>query len=155
MARAYQFFGARLWTVTYKQTAGNSSCSPCPHTSSEYSRTTCLSWANARTQCQGQGSNTDLVVILSSAKNVEVTAYLTSFTDWGTGCNGPYPWIGASGCASGKCTWIDGSAWSFTGPGFAVDSTHLHYYVDGRWGTHGGTNTAKGICERKIFTCPL
>jgi hypothetical protein len=34
----------------------------------------------------------------------------------------------------------------FTGPNFSVDNVALHFYTDGRWGTHTATATAIGKC---------
>jgi hypothetical protein len=49
-----------------------------------------------------------------------------------------------------SCEWVNGIAWSYTGPNFAVDDPYLHFYTDGKWGTWGGGNTAIGICERSV-----
>ena len=72
---------------------------------------------------------------------------MQSFSDYNT-CQGPYPWIGATGCTGSSCTWVDGSPWSYVGPGFNVDDPNLHFYTDGRWGTWGNSGEAIGICER-------
>jgi hypothetical protein len=128
-------------------------------TSSEYFRTNCSTWDAARAECQVNGG--DLVVILDAAKNDAVTAYMQSFTDWGDGCDGKYPWLGASSCslAGASCNWVDGSTWAYTGPGFAVDDTHLHYDPDldpPGWGTRSGsTSAARGICERITYSSDL
>jgi hypothetical protein len=66
--------------------------------------------------------------------------------------------MGATGCSGSTCNWVDGTPWSYTGSGFAVDDPNLHYYVSaarggaagnvmGNWGTWNSYNTAKGICE--------
>ena len=82
--------------------------------SSVYFRTSCGTWDAARAECQANGG--DLVVIHGEAKNAAVAAYIKSFSDWGSSCDGSYPWIGASNCtvAGQKCTWIDGTAWGRT-----------------------------------------
>ena len=124
---------------------GLSYSSSCDGLGRDYFRTQCSSWAEAREQCKSGGG--DLVVILDATKNAEVTAYMQSFSDYNT-CQGPYPWIGATGCTGSSCTWVDGSPWSYVGPGFNVDDPNLHFYTDGRWGTWGNSGEAIGICER-------
>jgi len=98
----------------------------------EFYRTGCQTWGAARATCQAGGG--DLVVILNASKNDEVVEYMQSFSDYSS-CQGPYPWMGASGCSGSSCNWVDGSPWSYTGPGFAVDDPCLHFYTSGTWGT--------------------
>ena len=115
------------------------------HYASEYYRTGCLTWSAARAACQSGGG--DLVVITNAAKNAEATAYMQSFSDYSS-CQGPYPWIGASGCSGSSCNWVDGSPWSYTGPNFGIDDPMLHFYTSGRWGTWCSTcqvNTSNGL----------
>lgn len=88
-----------------------------------YFLTTCQTWADARAECQASGG--DLVVVPDAAKNVEVTAFMQTSSDYGS-CDGPYPWLGATGCTGSTCNWVDGTPWSYTGPGFAVDDPNLH-----------------------------
>ena len=142
------------WVVsgdeTTTTTALPTTSSTAPPTSSTtpppkgYFRTSCSTWAGARSQCQAGGG--DLVVILDAMKNAEVTAYMQSFSDYDS-CQGPYPWIGANGCSGSSCTWVDGSPWSYAHTGFSVDDANLHFYTDGRWGTWSNTGEAIGICE--------
>eukprot|EP00493_Phyllostaurus_siculus_P001194 UN01202 len=73
---------------------------------------------------------------------------MQQFSDYNT-CSGPYPWIGGYDCTSSGCTWVDGSAWSYTGPGWERDDPNLHFYTDGRWGTYRDPFTSIGICEYK------
>ena len=48
----------------------------------------------------------------------------------------------------GSCDWVDGTKWSYTGPGYARDDPYLHLYrAQGNWGTWSGTGKARGICE--------
>jgi len=110
----------------------------------DYFRTSCQTWEGARSECQANGG--DLVSITSSEKNAAVTTFMQSFNDYGD-CAGPYPWIGGYDCTSSGCTWVDGSAWSFAGPGWSRDDPYLHFYTNGNWGTWNSGGQAKGICE--------
>jgi hypothetical protein len=140
----------------HEETAGLTAV-PKAEATDEFFRTTCASWQDARAQCIAAAG--DLVVVDSAAKQSYVTTYMSSFSDYGT-CGGPYPWIGGFGCNGGQnghyptCQWVDGTAWEFTGPGYAVDDPYLHLYADGRgvdgnWGTWGEAGNAIGICELK------
>ena len=136
----YHMYGADMGSLTVELGT--------PDGVREYFLTSCQTWANARAECQAGGG--DLAVIPDAVRNADVTAFMGSHANYGS-CEGPYPWIGANGCSGSTCTWVDGTPWSYTGPGFAIDDPNLHLYAaNGNWGTWGNTNTAMGICERTV-----
>ena len=117
-----------------------------------YYRTRCLTWILAQLECQAGGG--DLVVITDSAKNTEVTAFMRSFSDYGS-CDGASgPWLGAHQCSdssgSVRCTWVDGSKWKYIGPGLQGRDPYLRMSTSGGWGTRGHRSTDRsiGLCER-------
>ena len=132
------------------RTLGLCDTADCAEVPTPYFRTSCGTWDAARAECRANGG--DLVVILDAAKNSQVTAFMQPFTDYEQ-CGEAYTWIGASDCSASdsQCSWVDGSPWNYTGPGFAVDDSHAHYYLDGSWGTWSG-GTARGICEHHFRT---